>query len=113
VNLVNDRPQSFRPDPAEIARALEIDGQYVAEVPPQREHVVALRRAGREAADLLGSPVRVTSTLPDPERAGRVTVVVGVLKLDASDRERLGERARVLADEFGPGDRERRRHNSS
>jgi len=110
---MSDPSQSFRPDPAEIARALEIDGQYVAEVPPQRSHVIALRMAGREAADLLGTRVRVTSTLPDPERAGVVTVVVSVLKLEADDRDRLGERARVLADEFGPRGQERRRRHSS
>jgi len=110
---MNDRSPSSAPDPAEIARALEIDGQYVAEVPPQRSHVIALRLAGREAAELLGTRVRVTSTLPDPQRAGAVTVVVSVLKLGAEDRERLGERARVLADDFGPRDQERRRRHSS
>src|SRR3954451_11933165 len=99
---MNDRSPPFGPDPAEIARALEIDGQYVAEVPPQRSHVIAVRLAGREAADLLGTRVRVTSTLPDPEGDAFVTLVVTILSLEPDDRERLGERARVLADEFGP-----------
>jgi hypothetical protein len=100
-----DRSPTAKPDPVEIARALEIDGQYVAHVAPQRAEVIALRLAAREAADLVGQRVRVDSSLPGEARAGRVTVVISVTDLEPDDEARLRERAGNLADELERRDR--------
>lgn len=102
---MTDRSRTPRPDPHGIARALEIDGQYVAHVAPQRAEVVALRLAARQAAELLGQRVRVSSSLPGEARPGLVTVVISVLRLDAGDEARLRERAGMLADELERRDR--------
>ena len=45
---MTDRSSSPRPDPAEIARALEIDGQYVTDVMPSRAEVIAMLEAQLE-----------------------------------------------------------------
>jgi len=106
---MTDRPETSRPDPAEIARALEIDGQYVVHVPPQRAEVIALRLAGREAGDLLGQRVRVAASLPGDARPGQVTVVVSVVELHPEDESRLRQRAGVLAAELDRRDSNRDR----
>jgi hypothetical protein len=83
-----------------IARALEVDWQYVEHVEAwDTERIAEVRSAGRKSGRLLGLKIATFQSQPNDEN--RVTVIVALRQPpNAEDGERMMERTRLLLDDF-------------
>jgi hypothetical protein len=83
----------------EVARALEVDWQYVEGVEAwDAERIAQVRSAGRKAGRLLGFKIATFQSRPNDE--DRVAVIVAVREApNAEDAQRMQERARLLINE--------------
>jgi hypothetical protein len=103
------------PEPDEltlvIARALEVDWQYVEGVEARdAERIAQVRSAGRKAGRLLGFKIMTFQSQPNDQ--DRVAVIVAVREApNAEDKQRMQERARLLMNDYwsrqfpSPGER--------